>query len=532
MVSQNQHILRGPWANEAFVTKSLVRSLPTTIATGLAIALIASGLLQLSGARSEVEETSATVAGTPLRIFRSANQSPAPRPVVVISHGFAGSQQLMRSYALSLARRGYLAITFDYYGHGRHPQALRGDITRIEGATQMLVGQTGDVVDYALTLPGTTGELALLGHSMASDIVVRYANQDPRVAATVTISMFSTAVSASQPKNLLVIVGDLEGFLKEEALKVLSMVTDAPREGVTVGNFRDGTARRIAFADGVEHVGVLYSEEALQEALHWLDGVFDRQSAGALAQRGPAIMMLLLGLTLLAWPLSRLLPQVVEPVCGASLSWRQLLPGALVPALGTPVLLAGFPADFMGALVGGYLAVHFLVYGLLGALVLWWLSGRRTDPSPRPVVNYPRLLIATILATLYVAGVFALVLDHTVTSYAITATRLPLVLATFVGTTAYFLADEWMAHGPRVARCAHLFTRLCFLLSLGIAVALSFEDLFFLLIIAAVIVVYFLIYGLFSRWIYSSTGHPFVGAIANAVSFAWALGAVFPFIAD
>lgn len=33
-----------------------------------------------------------------------------------------------------------------------------------------------------------------------------------------------------------------------------------------------------------------------------------------------------------------------------------------------------------------------------------------------------------------------------------------------------------------------LFTRFCFLVSLGIAVALSFNDLFFLLIIAAVIV--------------------------------------------
>jgi hypothetical protein len=488
-------------------------------------------MLQIKAARDGVTVTTDSVSGTPVSVFRSSGDAATGQPLVVISHGFAGSQQLMRSYALSLARRGYIAVTFDYFGHGRHPRPLRGDITQVEGATQMLVTQTGDVVDYALALPGAGQNVALLGHSMASDIVVRYARQDPRVAATIAISMFSTAVTAEAPRNLLIIVGDLEGFLKDEALRVLGMVTAAPQEAVTVGSFDDGSARRIAFADGVEHVGVLYSEEALQEAANWLDAVFDVSSDAALALRGPAIMALLLGLSLLAWPLSRLLPRVAEPACGAALGWRQLLPAGLIPALGTPLLLMAFPADFMGVLVGGYLAVHFLVYGIIGILVLAWLARRRDDPPPPAQVNYRRLVIATVLTTLYVAGVFALILDSAVTSYAVTATRLPLIAATLVGTTVYFLADEWIAHGVRAARGAHLFTRLCFLLSLGIAVALSFEELFFLLIIAAVIVVYFLVYGLFSRWVYTSTGHPAVGAIANGVSFAWALGAVFPFLA-
>jgi hypothetical protein len=41
---------------------------------------------------------------------------------------------------------------------------------------------------------------------------------------------------------------------------------------------------------------------------------------------------------------------------------------------------------------------------------------------------------------------------------------------------------------------------MCFLFSLGIAVVLSFEDLFFLLIIVALIVIDFLVYDLFSKW--------------------------------
>lgn len=494
----------------------------------LGLALVGVAILQLQGASMAVSTEKMPVNGTPVTLFRG-EASVGPRPVVVISHGFAGSQQLMRSFALTLARRGYLAVTFDYLGHGRHPRPLSGDITKIEGATSNLVQQTGEVVDFALSLPDASGELAILGHSMASDIVVRYANTDPRVAATIAVSMFSTAVSADAPLNLLVVVGGWEGFLKTEALRVLGLVTDEPRVGVTVGAVADGNARRVAVAEGVEHVGVLYAAPAQREVADWLDAVFDRGGGDGIARRGPAIIALLLGLILLAWPLAQLLPRVCERPEGASLAWRRLVPAALIPAILTPVLLVAFPADFMGVLVGGYLAVHFLVYGLLGAAVLWWLRRRGASPVPR-AVSWGRLVFAMAATTLYFAGVFAWVLDATVTSYAITGTRLPLVLFTLIGTLAFFLSDEWMAHGEHTARGGHLFTRFCFLLSLGIAVALSFEELFFLLIIAAVIVVYFLVYGLFSRWVYVRTGHPAVGAVANAVAFAWALGAVFPFL--
>jgi len=526
-------------------TARLLRS----VVTVLALILVATGLSQLRRAEAQINERTTRVAGTPVTLFSSLDPGKA-KPVILISHGFAGSQQLMRAYALSLARQGFVAVTFDYLGHGRHPEPLRGDVTKVEGATRALVEQTGTIADFALRQPGTDGRLALLGHSMASDVIVRYAQRDPRVEATVAVSMFSTAVTADAPRNLLVIVGGLEGFLKDEARRVLGLVTDTPVEAVTVGNFEDGSARRIAFADGVEHVGVLYSQEALREAATWLRAVFDAENpppAPEIPGVGIPIVLLLTGLGLLAWPLAGLLPRLCCPPRGAALPWRRLLPAALVPALGTPVLLMAFPPDFMGVLVGGYLAVHFLVYGLISAAMLWYLARRpgataSASGAPEKALtpkasstsgSPPRLLVlvgTTVLATAYLAGVFAWALDTTVTSYAITATRWPLVLATLVGTTAYFLTDEWMAHGRTTARGGHLFTRLCFLMSLGIAVALSFEDLFFLLIIAAVIVIYFLVYGLFSRWVYAATGHPAVGAVANAVSFAWALGAVFPFL--
>ena len=40
------------------------------------------------------------------------------------------------------------------------------------------------------------------------------------------------------------------------------------------------------------------------------------------------------------------------------------------------------------------------------------------------------------------------------------------------------------------------------------------------------------VYGLLSRWIYNSTGHPFAGGVASALAFAWAIGVTFPLLGD
>ena len=505
---------------------AITRILPVTAAL-VSIAMIAFALFRLTQAEAGVAVDKTWLGPTPVTVFRAADApADSTMPVVVIAHGFAGSQQLMQSFALTLARNGYLAVTFDYYGHGRNLEPLRGDITEVEGATEMLLEQTGIVAEYALSLPRAGDDLAMLGHSMASDIVVRYAQRDERVDATVAVSMFSPAVTAASPDNLLIIVGGLEGFLKDEALRVLGMVTDFPEEEVTAGSFDDGSARRVVFADGVEHVGVLYSRESMAATVEWLNNVYARESSGYTASRGIPIALLIAGAWLLAWPLSTRLPVVSRPALGASADWRRLLPAAAIPAVVTPLSLWWFPADFLGVLVGGYLAIHFLVYGLVTAGCLLWI--RRADGAAvRADTNFPKLVVASVLSTAYVAGVIALILDTYVTSFAITAPRLPLVFLMLAGTLSYFLADEWLTRGADTARAGHLFTRVCFLVSLGIAVALSFEDLFFLLIIAAVIVLYFLVYGFFSKWIYRATGHPAVGAIANATAFAWALAAVF-----
>ena len=167
---------------------------------------------------------------------------------------------------------------------------------------------------------------------MASDIIVRYAEGDPAVAATIAISMFSPAVTATSPRNLLVLVGDWETMLKREAVKAIGLATEpeAPVPGVTYGDFEQGTARRAAFIPHAEHVSVLFKQSTMRESLAWLYRSFGvtRSAPPEIFGRGPWIAALFSGIVMLAWPLSFLLPRVSPVPAGAGLPWRRIWPGA------------------------------------------------------------------------------------------------------------------------------------------------------------------------------------------------------------
>ena len=501
-----------------------------------AVAAVALGLWQLWSPLRDLTVVRERIGPTPVTVY--AAEAGGPAPVVVIAHGFAGSQQLMQAFAVTLARNGYVAVTFDFLGHGRSAAPLAGDVTRESGATAALLAELDKVVGFARALPRSDGRLALLGHSMASDIIVRQAVADPDVAATVAVSMFSREVTATLPRNLLVIVGAWEPALRAEALRVvgLSQVPGAAagegrvEEGVTYGSFADGSARRAAFADGVEHIGVLYSRESQAEALAWLDAVFGRAGSGYLEARGPWLALLFGGLTLLAWPLSRLLPRAAALPRGTGLGWRRLWLPAMAPAVLTPLILWRLPTDFLPVLVGDYLALHFGLYGLIAAAGLWLARRRAPVPAATPL-KVGALVLAAILVPAYSLGAFGLAIDDFLTAFWPGPARVAVLAALAAGTACYFLADEGLTRGPEAGRGAAAATKLLFLLSLALAVALNPMKLFFLIIIVPMILLFFLVFGLIGGWVYARVNHPLPAALSNAAVFAWAIAVTFPLLA-
>lgn len=495
----------------------------------IAIIAILIGLFELREASDGLTIARTTVGETPVTIFRP--QSPAPAPVIVIAHGFAGSQQLMQPFAETLAHGGYIAVTFDFLGHGRNPIPMHGDINEGKTITAALLGELTDVAALAKKLPESDGRLAVLGHSMASDIVVRFAQANPDIQATVAVSVFSPVVTPVSPRNLLVIVGALEpAMLINEGLRIVDLTAGGTAlPGTTYGHFSDGTARKLELARGVEHIGVLYGHDSMIEALRWINAAFDRQQEGFIDTRGRWLALLFVGVVALAWPLSALLPVAIDRPPGANLGWKPLLLAAFAPALLTPLILWKMPTDFLPILLGDYLTLHFLLYGILTAMALLYFRGQPSRPAAAPL-SWKAVLIAAVSVAAYNIIAFGLPIDAYVFSFLPIPARLPLMAAIACGTIVYFIADEWLTRGKNARRGAYALTKFCFLLSLAIAVALNPMKLFFLVIIVPAILLLFLAFGLISRWSYQATRHPLPGALANAIMFAWAIAVTFPMI--
>ncbi|EIC20164.1 alpha/beta hydrolase [Thiorhodovibrio frisius] len=528
----------------------------------LGLAALLYGGTRLLGMSSGVEVSQARVGDLPLTLYQPRQDdegqgASVPGPTVVIAHGFAGSRQLMRSFALNLARNGYRAVSFDFPGHGTHGAPLGGGLGSPERLSSLLDALTQAVAfAQGQNLPGGSSPLgqnspeephqsaglALLGHSMAGDILIHYAKAHPGVKAIVAVSPYlSEPIGADFTPDLLFVYGAYEPeMIHQQGFEAMAEVAPSGVElETTYGDLSEGRARRLVMADGVEHIGVLFNGQAQREALDWLDASFGRRTpeqppARAIVTAGAGLGWLYAGLCLLAWPLSLLLPAMASRPLGAALRWRKLAIAGFMPALLTPLLLWPVPSDFLPLLIGDYLALHFLLYGLLtwGALAL--VGGL---PDGASFARAGRASTAGVLAIgatawlIYAVVGFGWPTHQLVASFFPPLTRLPSFLALLLGTLVYASADAWLVHGQGGARAASLFTKVLFLLSLVLAVVLNLDELFFLVIIVPAILLLFVVYGWLDFLSYRRTWQPLLGAIASALVFALTVTATFPVVA-
>ena len=482
------------------------------VVAACALALIVTGVWRLEAQRAGVLIQDTEIGTTPVTFYAPKNADSAP--LVVVAHGFAGSRPLMETYSLALAHTGYLVVAFDFVGHGRNPVPMSGDVSAIEGTTQLLVDETLRVMDATAARPEADGRIALLGHSMASDIIARAAERDPRVGSVIAISPFSQAVTATHPGNLLMITGAWEPGLRRFALEALRMVDATAGEGETARSDDGAVIRKSAIAPHVEHVGVLFSRTGINEAVSWLNVTFDRSETPAVPERVGWIGLVVLGTVILVWPLAGLLPRRAPP--HESLSPKAFAAALVAPMLAAPAIAVWLPTKFLPVLVADYLAVHMLIYGAVQLAILRFAGLRLTGFA---------LGVGVLLAA-YGILVFGLALDRYVASFFPHIGRLPVIAALAVGAVPFMLADSAMAHGHPQLWCRVLI-RLAFFASLAIAVLLDFENLFFLILIIPIIVVFFLVFGLMGRWIDSRAG-PLATGLGLGLLLAWSLGVTFP----
>jgi len=471
------------------------------------ILAVAGGVFVLESERADLEIARLDLAGTPVTRLALLG---ADGPAVVIAHGFAGSSQMMQGYGLPLARAGYRVYLFDFLGHGRHLAPMSGDVSSVDGTTRLLVDQTNAVIDAVA--PGGA-PVALLGHSMATDILVRVAAARSEVGPMVLLSAFSREIDGTAPPDLLLVTGAWEPGLRGFALEALRMVDPGAGEGDVAE--ADGVLRRAVVAPASEHVSILHARAGREAALDWIDRAYGRTSDVAVTPTGPAIVALLLGLVLVLREAARWLP--ARPTGPLALGRARLAAVLALPALAAPPLALLLEPETLPVLVADYLAVHLAIYGGIQlALLRFWKL---------PLGGFSVAAFAFLLAS---SAAIGLALDRYAANFLPTLPRLSIIALMSVGAVMFFLADARLSHGASLGR--RVLVHATFLLSLGLAVALDFEGLFFLLMIAPVIVLFYLVFGTLGHAASNRAG-PLAAGVALGLVLAWALGVSFPLFA-
>ncbi|MDT5030585.1 MAG: hypothetical protein QOC94_756 [Actinoplanes sp.] len=312
----------------------------------LGVVLVAAGALSLGHAGRGLRSTSVRVAGVPVEVVRPSGAGDR-LPVVVVVHGYAGSGRLMRPFADTLARRGYVVALPDLAGHAGNVRPLAGN--------DELDRELATVVGYVRGLPDVDpAKVVLLGHSMGAAAVVRAGAADQKIAATVAISLGDSTAAALRPgpRHLLLLVGALE----PDAMQ------DVARKALT------GDGRRMVAVPFVEHVGVLYADRTHREAAHWLDAALrhqPQQPVIAAKWRVAGAGLILLGMLLLIIAVLIRRPPVM--------SWPALPLGERAWWTIGAVLVAP-----VAGLVGGVLGVRTLPSEDSGYLVGYFASAGAT----------------------------------------------------------------------------------------------------------------------------------------------------------
>lgn len=541
-------------------TTRLIRVLVSLAgAAGFLVALTQLLLLESPLVIEHIRVPNATADGIPVTIFRQDTTEPGPP--VIIAHGFSGSQQLMHSFAVTIASAGYTAVTFDFPGHGLNISPLEESVAQ---RSEQLPDVLRQVATDPAIHPNPEEKIALVGHSMGAGTAITYARNHPdEVAAVVAISPYLDQVPAPEVPNLMVMNGALELGLRLSAMEVVDVVTPGLAQADTVyGDFATGTARKVTFVPWVEHIGVLLSSASVGSAVDWIDQGFGRTSDVRVPNRLFWLILLYLSVSALFWPFSLIFrpftQRAGEPINLGLVNWPWWLALALFPAVMTPIALWAIQQDaipvitrFMAGwlvqtdpnssiravlpiMVGGPLALFFAVYGLLtasGLLIRRFVLWRKSVPQTTWVRQWFFFPLVSLLAVGYVFLLFGIPTQFFLLNYFPPPARLPIFGIVLVAMLPYFLADEWLTRGPGTPRWAYLITKASFILSLLFAVLLMPNSLFFLILIAPVFIGYFLVHGLFSSWTYRRTGTFLIGAVANAIIFAWIVATIFPLVA-
>ena len=501
-------------------------------------------------------------------------------PAIVVCHGLMASLTMMQSgYSLEFAKRGFLVVAIDLRGHGgsggsiamevlfglmeqgvsifsfmprpshnqsisdsHQEQALRSDV---EAAVNYLIGRPDVQIN----------KIALLGHSLGGLAVIAEASSDPRIGATVGIapaisSGSNITINLTTPRNLLLAVGVKDNVIGEKQVSEFYMkATDgAGGVGTLSGSFLDGSAREMVISSISDHVGEMFDNYIIEEAITWVEkSLAIRNSEPVTISTWPDIvlpfsivasLLSIFPAVLFAENLDQFIvkKKPVQKPKATGMRGRKLLLiylvgwGCSVSSFLIGIRVFGWIPLFLGDMIVAAYVIAPTVLSLVALIYMKKKNKLNWDPVKPNHAALKSFLIGVLSFLVVYVGLNMAVSWNFIDLF-LTSRRLLWATIIFAILLPFTCIDEiWIRNlQTKLTLKSHLRIGIVVFISLLIKLfAIAFlANLFgaFIFLVAAL----FMIPSFFSAWLFEKTGSVFGGAVFNSLFMAWIITTILPF---
>jgi len=328
------------------------------------------------------------------------------KPVIIIGHGVMVNKEMLKGYALELAAAGFVAVPFDFRGHGQSTMVEPDNKTKDVIAIKEYLSGRGDI---------DMNSLGYIGYSMGG-LGQELIHQDLAFKCFIGIGTWLypslRAGNSTNPLNVLMIqalfdeVVELSG-LKESLATRVGIPVSSVDSNKLYGSFQEGNASMIYLDDNSNHLTVAWDEDFIREARDWAINSFDIDVVDETFYvniRGLILLIQVIGgigfFFLTIEPLSKLIltPKSdrekeiqyykieVPDMSVKSISIKTLLYSIV---LGIPGVLIFIPLLLILPLAVAGFVVTLLFGEAFGLIVLLWRIGKKSDSKLRTILSRP-----------------------------------------------------------------------------------------------------------------------------------------------
>jgi pimeloyl-ACP methyl ester carboxylesterase len=344
------------------------------------------------------------------------------KKAIILGHGVMSNKEMLKDYALEFAAAGFVAVPFDFRGHGQSTGDHRSG---------SLINDIQAIVSYLQSRPDIdTTNLGYLGYSMGG-VGIQLVNESTDfkcfIGAGTWLPTNLRKGNSTSPLNILMILGRYDELITPEDLKIgLSDYTGIPAGDLDVnklyGSFQDGNASMIYLDDLTNHVLGNWDPDFIRSARDFIASTFpDVRPVDENFVTNTRLFILSLQLfggfglfVLLVDPLSKLILKSREVEVVKLESEDDSIISIGGKTLGASLLL-GIPGIivFIPLLLVLFLAVAGFISALLfgqafGILILLWRIGKKKNISLLEIMKKPfkgsrndtfrQFLLGTVLA--------------------------------------------------------------------------------------------------------------------------------------